>query len=107
MDVRAFLDQKYPKNLLPTVDEARALASAHRAAMELFSKNEERAARETIEKQRREDLRLRQQPRRRDVEQEAKGLAERQRDAGIGATSCQRSAAGSSPAAAPSRFTSA
>ena len=80
-DVRAFLEKKYPKDSLPTVDEARALAAGHRAAMELFSKNEERAAREATGKQRREELLSKQQPRRLTVEQEAKGLADRQRQA--------------------------
>jgi hypothetical protein len=78
-DVRAFLDKEFPKDSLPTVDEARALASAHRTAMELFSKGEERAAREATEKQRREELQRKQQPRRQSVEQEAKALADRQR----------------------------
>lgn len=77
-DVRAFIEKKYPKDSLPTVDEARTLAAAHRAA-ELFSKNEERAAREATEKQRREELLSKQQPRRLTVEQEAKALAGRQR----------------------------
>jgi hypothetical protein len=77
-EVRAFLEKKYPKDSLPTVEEARALAAAHRAAMELFSKKEERAAREAVEKERREDLQRRQQPRRQVVEQEAKALAGRQ-----------------------------
>jgi hypothetical protein len=77
--LREFLDKDFPTDSLPTVNEARALASAHRAAMELFRKNEERASREAFEKGRREDLQRRQQPRRRDVEQEAKGLADRQR----------------------------
>ena len=79
--MRDFLEKKYPKDSLPTVDEARALAAAHRAAMELFSKNEERAAREATAKQRREELLRKQQPRRLTVEQEAKGLADRQRQA--------------------------
>ncbi|MBV8978176.1 MAG: relaxase/mobilization nuclease domain-containing protein [Alphaproteobacteria bacterium] len=78
-DVRAFLEKKYPKDSLPTVEEARALAAAHRAAMELFGKNEERAARDSAAKQRREELQRRQQPRRQVVEQDAKGLDERQR----------------------------
>jgi hypothetical protein len=78
-DVCAFLEKKYPKDSLPTVDEARALAAGHRAAMELFAKNEERAAREAAEKQRREELLSKQQPRRLTVEHEAKGLADRQR----------------------------
>lgn len=78
-DVRAFLDKAYPKDSLPTVDEARALAAAHRAAMELFSKGEERATREAVEKQRREELQRKQKPRRQSVEHEAKGLDGRQR----------------------------
>lgn len=80
-DVRAFLEKTYPKDSLPTVDEARALAAAHRAAMELFSKSEERASREAVEKQRREELQRKQQPRRQSVELEAKGLNGRQRQA--------------------------
>jgi len=47
--VRAFLEKEYPRDSLPTVDEARALAAAHRAAMELFSKGEERAERDIKE----------------------------------------------------------
>lgn len=77
--LREFLGKDYPTDSLPTVDEARALATAHRAAMELFRKNEERASREAVEKQRRDDLRRRQQPRRQVVEQETKGLIERLR----------------------------
>jgi hypothetical protein len=77
--LREFLGKDFPTDSLPTVDEARALAAAHRAAMELFRKNEDRASREAVEKQRREDLQRRQQPRRRDVEQEGKALADRQR----------------------------
>ena len=42
-EVREFLGKEFPKDSLPTVDEARALAAGHRAAMELFRKNEERA----------------------------------------------------------------
>lgn len=78
-NVREFLGKDYPTDSLPTVEEARALAAAHRAAMELFRKSEERASREAVEKERREDLRRRQQPRRIAVEQEAKGLNDRQR----------------------------
>lgn len=62
--VREFLAKDFPKDSLPSAEEARALASAHRAAMELFSKNEGRAAREAKEKDRREELQRRQQPRR-------------------------------------------
>jgi hypothetical protein len=80
-DVRKFLGQDFPTNSLPSVDEARALAAGHRAAKELFIKNEERAVREAKEKQRREELQRKQQPRRQIVEQEAKALAERQRHA--------------------------
>ena len=76
--LREFLGKDYPTDSLPTVEEARALAAAHRAAMELFRKNEERASREAVEKQRREDLQREQQPRRRDAEMEAKGLTARQ-----------------------------
>jgi hypothetical protein len=77
--VREFLAKDFPTDSLPSVEEARALASAHRAAMELFSKNEGRAAREAKETERREELQRRQQPRRAGLAQEAKGLAERQR----------------------------
>lgn len=77
-DVREFLAKDFPKDSLPSVDEALALAAGHRAAMELFRKEEERAAREAVEKQRREDLQRKQQPRRLAVEREAKGLADRQ-----------------------------
>lgn len=78
-DLREFLGKEFPKDSLPGVDEARALASGHRAAMELFSKAEERAAREAKEKQRRDELHHYQQPRRQAVEREANVLAERQR----------------------------
>ena len=73
-EVRAFLAQDFPKDSLPSVDEARALAAAHRAAMELFSKGEERAAREAKEQQRRDELQRKQQPRRHAVEQEETAL---------------------------------
>ena len=79
--LREFLGKDYPKDSLPTVDEARALAVAHRAAMELFSKGEERAAREAKEQHRRDELQRKQQPRRHSVEQEAKALDDRQRHA--------------------------
>jgi hypothetical protein len=69
-DEREFLGKDFPKDALPTVEEARGLAAVHRAAMELFEKNEHRAARETREKQRREDLQRRQQPRRQGIEVE-------------------------------------
>jgi hypothetical protein len=77
--VREFLAKEFPKDSLPSVDEARALAAGHRAAMELFSKGEERAAREAKEQQRRDELRRKQQPRRQAVELEAMALTERQR----------------------------
>ena len=77
--VREFLGKDYPKDSLPGVDEALALAAAHRAARELFRKDENRAAREAKEKQRREELRRQQQPRRQGVEREAKSLDDRQR----------------------------
>ena len=41
--VREFLAKEFPKDSLPSVDEARALAAGHRAAMELFRTNEQRA----------------------------------------------------------------
>ncbi|HYK79328.1 MAG TPA: hypothetical protein VEU95_06850 [Micropepsaceae bacterium] len=77
--VREFLGKDYPKDSLPGVDEALALAAAHRAAQELFRKEEDRAAREAKEKQRREELRRQQQPRRQAVESEATSLDDRQR----------------------------
>src|SRR6202030_49258 len=73
------LAQDFPKDSLPSVDEARALAAAHRAAMELFSKGEERAAREVKDQQRRDELQRKQQPRRHAVEQEKTAFADRQR----------------------------
>lgn len=79
--VREFIGRDFPKDSLPSVEEAQALAAGHRAAKELFVKNEERAAREAKEKQRRDELQRNQQPRRRIVEEEAKALAERQRHA--------------------------
>jgi len=78
-DVREFLGKDFPKDSLPSVDEALALAAAHRAAQELFRKEDDRAAREAKEKQRREELRRQQQPRRQAVEREAKSLDDRQR----------------------------
>ncbi len=79
--VREFLGKEFPKDSLPTVDEARALAAAHRHAAELFRSNEERAAREAREQERREELQRRQQPRRQAVQQKAEVLADRQRQA--------------------------
>ncbi|HVB82278.1 MAG TPA: relaxase/mobilization nuclease domain-containing protein [Candidatus Binataceae bacterium] len=78
-DLREFLGKEFPKDSLPSVDEARALASARRAAMELFRKDEDRAAREAMEKERREALQRKHQDRRAPVEQESKGLEARQR----------------------------
>ncbi len=78
-DLREFLGKEFPKDSLPSVDEARALAAGHRAAMELFRKDENRAAREAKENARREALQRRQQDRRAPVEQESKGLIARQR----------------------------
>jgi hypothetical protein len=49
--------------------------------MDLFSKGEEKAPRAVSEKKRREDLQCRQGPRRQAVEQEAKALGDRQRQA--------------------------
>ena len=77
-EVRDFLAQDFPKDSLPSVYEARALAAAHRAAMELFGKGEERAAREAKEQQRRDELQRKQQPRRQAVELEKTALTERQ-----------------------------
>lgn len=90
--VREFLGKDFPKDSLPSVDEARALASAHRSAMELFSKNEERAVREAREKERRTELERRQQPRRAGLEQEAKTLADSQLQARHGLSERQKDA---------------
>ena len=79
--VREFLGKDFPKDSLPTVDEARGLAAAHREALDLFEKNERRAAREAREKLRREELQRKQHPRREGIEQEEKLLSERQRQA--------------------------
>ncbi len=76
--VREFLGKDFPTDSLPSVEEARALAAAHRAAMALFEKNEQRAAREAKEKHRRDELQHRQLPRRQGIEQEAKDLTGRQ-----------------------------
>jgi hypothetical protein len=78
-DLREFLGKEFPKDSLPSVEEARALAAGHRAAMELFRKDEDRARREAMEKERREALQRRHQDRRAPVEQESKGLFARQR----------------------------
>lgn len=80
-EVREFLGKDFPKDSLPTVEEARGLAAAHCAALELFEKNERRAAREAREHERRQELQRKQQPRRQGVEQEDKALAARQRQA--------------------------
>lgn len=77
--VREFIGRDFPKDSLPSVEEAQALAAGHRAAKELFVKNEERAAREAKERQRRDELQRKQQPRRQAVVSEATALAERQR----------------------------
>lgn len=87
--VREFLGKDFPKDSLPSVEEAQALAAGHRAAKELFVKNEERAAREAKEKQRRDELQRNQQPRRQAVEQEVTALAERQRWARQEFAACQ------------------
>ncbi len=79
--VREFLGKDFPKDSLPSVEEALALAAGHRAAKELFLKNEDRIAREAKQKQRREELQRQQQPRRQGLEQEDKVLAERQQRA--------------------------
>lgn len=80
-DVRKFIGKVYPKDSLPGVEEALALAAAHRAAQELFRKEDDRATREAKEKQRREELRRQQQPRRAAVEREEKALSGKQRAA--------------------------
>jgi hypothetical protein len=79
--VREFLGKDFPKDSLPTVDEARALAAGHRAAKELFRSNEQRAAEEARQKERREALQRKQQDRRTPLEQESKALAARQAQA--------------------------
>jgi len=91
-DVREFLNKEFPKDSLPSVEEARALAFAHRAAMDLFRKNEEGAAREEQEKQRRTELERRQKPRRAGLEQDAKMLADGQRQARHGLSERQKEA---------------
>jgi hypothetical protein len=77
--LREFLGKDFPKDSLPTVEEARGLAAAHRAALELFEKNERRATREAREQARREELTRKQQPRRQGVQRDGKALSERQR----------------------------
>lgn len=79
--VREFLGKDFPKDSLPSVDEALALAAGHRAARELFVKNEQRIAREAADMQRRDELQRKQQPRRQAMEGETKALSERQRQA--------------------------
>ncbi|MCZ7641519.1 MAG: relaxase [Pseudorhodoplanes sp.] len=79
--VREFLRKDYPKDSCLASKRRWRSPKVHRAAKELFVKNEERAAREAKEKQRRDELHRKQQPRRQAVEQEAKALAERQRQA--------------------------
>jgi hypothetical protein len=88
--LREFLGKDFPKDSLPSVEEALALAAGHRAARELFVKNEQRIAREATEKQRREDLQRKQQPRRQAIEGEATALAERQRLARHGLSQRQK-----------------
>lgn len=80
--VREFLAKEFPKDSLPSVDEARALAAGHRAAMELFRTNEQRQAQEARQKESREALQRKQQDRRAPMGQESKALADRQRRAG-------------------------
>ncbi|HEY5329388.1 MAG TPA: relaxase/mobilization nuclease domain-containing protein [Acidobacteriaceae bacterium] len=80
--VREFLAKEFPKDSLPSVDEARSLVAAHRHAMELFRSNEERAAQEARQKGQCEALQRKQQDRRAPLEQESRALAARQRQAG-------------------------
>jgi hypothetical protein len=80
--VREFLAKEFPKDSLPTVDEARALVAAHRHAMELFRTNEQRAAEEARQKGQCEALQRKQQDRRAPLERESNALAARQRQAG-------------------------
>ena len=90
-DVRKFLGMDFPKDSLPGVDEALALAAAHRAAQELFRKEEDRAAREAVEKRRREELRRQQQPRRAAIEREVKTLSGKQQAARLAFSQMQKS----------------
>jgi hypothetical protein len=76
--LREFLGKDFPKDSLPTVDEARALAAGHRAARELFRTNEQRAAQEALMKERRDGLQRKQQDRRTPVEQESRTLVAKQ-----------------------------
>ena len=80
--VREFLAKEFPKDSLPSVDEARALAAGHRAAMELFRTNEQREAQEARQKESRDALQRKQQDRRAPLGQESNALADRQRRAG-------------------------
>src|ERR1700686_2926093 len=80
--VGEFLAKEFPKDSLPTVDEARALAAGHRAAMELFRTNEQRQAQEARQKESREALQRKQEDRRAPRGEESKALADRQRRAG-------------------------
>ena len=80
-DLREFIGKEFPKDSLPTVDEARALAAGHRAAMELFRKDEDRASARRRKGNSGEALQRRQQDRRAPVEQESKGQFARQRQA--------------------------
>ncbi len=80
--VREFLGKDFPKDSLPSVDEARALAAGHRAAMELFRTNEQRQAQEARQTERREALQRKQEDRRAPLGKESNALADRQRRAG-------------------------
>jgi hypothetical protein len=79
--LRQFLGKDFPKDSLPSVDEARALAAGHRAARELFRTNEQRAAQEARLREQRAGLQRRQQDRRVPVEQESKTIASKQAQA--------------------------
>jgi len=80
--VREFLAKEFPKDSLPSVDEARALVAAHRHAMELFRTNEDRAAQEARRKGQCDALQRKQQDRRAPLEQDSKALSVRQQRAG-------------------------
>lgn len=80
--VREFLAKEFPKDSLPSVDEARALAAGHRAAMDLFQTYEQRQAQEARRKESREALQRKQQDRRAPLGRETKALADRQRRIG-------------------------
>jgi hypothetical protein len=70
-DIRAFLEREFPPEALPSVDEAKALVSSHRKAIEDFGKAQARADRADI-------LKASQAERRRPLEDEQAALKARQ-----------------------------